>query len=257
MPEKPARAQSSMKTILPPVLALVLVLSVTDISSGQGEYAGRGAVGAMNSVYRVVCVDLGSGATAFGHRSGKVITAGHVVKNCEKSKIVLRNSAGETAGVSGVVVDDDRDLALLTPTSKFVASPLAITTESKFSAAVSRVVEERTTIDHAAMRIAILQEREPLRELFLGQVDRWKEATQEDKTKRLEFREVIALGHLLVKMAEVGAGLPKEHVARHDEVDDTIAVGRREMKSLEGAVVGLAEWKRERRKAKEAAEEEA
>ena len=125
------------------------------------------------------------------------------------------------------------------------------------SAAISRVVEERTTIDHAAMRIAILQEREPLRELFLGQVDRWKEAMQEDKTKRLEFREVIALGHLLVKMAEVGAGLPKEHVARHDEVDDIVAVNRREMRALEGAVVELAKWKRERRKAKEAAKDEA
>ncbi len=41
---------------------------------------------------------------------------------------------------------------------------------------------------------------------------------------------------------------------RHDEADDIVAIGRREMKSLEGAVVGLAEWKRDRRKAKEAAE---
>ena len=55
------------------------------------------------------------------------------MKNCEKSKIVLHNSAGERAGGSGVVVDDDRDLALLTPTSKFVESSLAITTESKFT----------------------------------------------------------------------------------------------------------------------------
>ena len=44
-------------------------------------------------------------------------------------------------------------------------------------------------------------------------------------------------------------------VVRHDEVDDIVAVGRREMKSLEGAVMGLAQWKREGRKAKEAEDE--
>ena len=124
------------------------------------------------------------------------------------------------------------------------------------SAAISRVVEERTTIDHAAMRIAILQEREPLRELFLDQVERWKRAMNEDREERLGMRELVQLGNLLVKMAEVGAGLPKEHIVRQDEAHDTIAIGRREMKSLEGAVIGLAAWKRERRKAKEAAEEE-
>ncbi len=116
------------------------------------------------------------------------------------------------------------------------------------SAAVSRVVEERTTIDHAAMRIAILQEHEPLRELFLDQVERWKRAMNEDDTERLEMREMVQLGNLLVKMAEVGAGLPKEHIVRQDEAYDTVEIGRREMKSLEGAVIGLAEWRKARRK---------
>ncbi len=119
-------------TSAPLVVLLVLTLWATP-SPGQGEYTGRGAVGAMNSVYRLACPDLGSAATAFGHRSGKVITAGHVVKNCEKSKIVLRNSSGETAGVSEVIVDADRDRALLTTTSKFVKASLSITTESKFT----------------------------------------------------------------------------------------------------------------------------
>ncbi len=106
------------------------------------------------------------------------------------------------------------------------------------------------------MRIAILQEREPLRELFLDQVDRWKRAMNEDREERLEMRELVALANLLVKMAEVGAGLPKEHLVRHDEAHDAVAVGRREMKALEGAVVELAKWKRNKRLAKEAAAKE-
>lgn len=114
-------------------------------------------------------------------------------------------------------------------------------------AEIQALVKDRTTIDHATMRVAILEEREPLRELFLKHAERWLKAADEDEDERIELRELNQLGNLLVKMAEVGAGLPKEHVVRHDEAHDTVAVGRREMKSLEGAVVGLAEWRRKKR----------
>ncbi len=94
--------------------------------------------------------------------------------------------------------------------------------------------------------------------LFLALVQRWGDWAENHPDERVSLREMVTLGNLVLKLKEKGAGLPKEHnVVRHDEADDTIAIGRREMKSLEGAVVGLAEWKRERRKAKEAAEDEA
>ncbi len=110
------------------------------------------------------------------------------------------------------------------------------------------LVRDRTTIDHAAMRIAILEEREPLRKLFFMHAERWLKAAEEDQEERVELRELNQLGTLLVKMAEVGAGLPKEHIVRHDEAHDAVAVGRHEMEGLEGTVVELARWKKERRK---------
>ncbi len=119
---------------------------------------------------------------------------------------------------------------------------------------VQAVVKDRTTIDHAAMRIAILEEREPLRKFFMEQVARWLKAMEEDEDERVELREVIQLGNLLIKMGEVGAGLPKEHVVRHDEVHEGVAANRQQMLGLEGAVVELARWKREKRKAKAARE---
>ena len=51
--------------------------------------------------------------------------------------------------------------------------------------------------------------------------------------------------------------MPKEHVVLHDEVPETIAANRREMKGLENAVVQLALWKRESRKKIEADAEKA
>ena len=131
-------------------------------------------------------------------------------------------------------------------------------------AKVQALVHNRTTIDHATMRIAILEEREPLRELFMQQADAWLEWAREqaqmpsaEKT-RLPIKDMVALENLLVKQAEVGAGLPKEHVVRHDDVHDTVVVGRREMEGLEATVVELARWKKDRRaKAKKAAKEKA
>ncbi len=118
-------------------------------------------------------------------------------------------------------------------------------------------VRDRTAIDHVTMRISILEEREVLRDLFMDQVERWKRAMNEDREERLEMRELVALANLLVKMGEVGAGLPKEHHVLHDEAHDVVERGRREMKSLEGAVVELARWGELRRAKREAAKKKA
>ena len=118
---------------------------------------------------------------------------------------------------------------------------------------VQTLVHDRTTIDHATMRIAILEEREPLRKLFMQQADAWLEWAQEQarmpsaERTLLPIKDMVALETLLVKQAEVGAGLPKEHVVRHDEVHDTVVTNRREMKHLEGTVVELCHWQKENR----------
>lgn len=129
-------------------------------------------------------------------------------------------------------------------------------------AEVQALVQDRTTIDHVAMRVAILQERECLRGLFMQQAGAWMEWSAEEAKKpaaerlRMPIKDVVALANLLVRMAEVGAGLPKEHVVQLGEAHDPVSVGRREMAKLEDTVVELARWKRDRRKeagAKEAA----
>ena len=113
---------------------------------------------------------------------------------------------------------------------------------------VADMVADRMVIDHAQMRIAVLQEREPLRVLFMSQVERWLDAMADADTERVELRELTAVGNLLMKMAEIGAGLPKEHVVRHDEVHEEISANRHQMTKLENAVLAMAEWKRERRR---------
>ncbi len=127
-------------------------------------------------------------------------------------------------------------------------------------AEVQALVQDRTTIDHATMRVAILEERECLRGLFMQQAGVWLEWSAEEAKKpaaerlRMPIKDLVALENLMVRMAEVGAGLPKEHVVRHDEAHDPVSVGRREMAELENTVVELARWKRERRKEAEAKE---
>ncbi len=124
-------------------------------------------------------------------------------------------------------------------------------------ARINAQVAEQVEIDQVATRLELVRMGERTERLFLAQVQRWEDWTENHPDERVSLRDMVTLGNLALKLKEKGAGLPKEHVVRHDEADDIVAIGRREMKSLEGAVMGLAQWKRERRKAKEAAEDEA
>ena len=113
------------------------------------------------------------------------------------------------------------------------------------SAEISREVTEVTSIDHTAMRVAVLREREPLARLFLNQGRRWRDHF-EDKANGDELVpmiDLVRLGILLLKMAEVGAGLPKEHVARHDEMHEEVRVNRRQVEQAKADVIEFAEWR--------------
>lgn len=72
-------------------------------------------------VLRVQCdpgAQLGSG---FVHRSGLAITAAHVVARCRASDLRLVSSQGAAISVRTMKVDNDLDLALLTPQQPFAA----------------------------------------------------------------------------------------------------------------------------------------
>ncbi len=123
-------------------------------------------------------------------------------------------------------------------------------------ARINAQVAEQVEIDQVATRLELVRMGERTERLFLAQVQRWGDWAENHPDERVSLREMVTLGNLVLKLKEKGAGLPKEHVVRHDEVHDVVAVGRREMKKLENTVVELARWKQERRKeakAKEAA----
>lgn len=116
-------------------------------------------------------------------------------------------------------------------------------------AAVADRVAEVTEINHAAMRISMLQDHDLLRSFWRDQVKRWAKhlAEADNLTERVPMKDVVALGQLLLRLGETGAGLPKEHVVHHDGASEEVLTNRKQMRSLEGMVVQLAEHKRAKR----------
>jgi hypothetical protein len=72
------------------------------------DLAGRSGNIASVSVFRILCPSINSSGTGFLHKSGVIITAGHVVSNCN------------------AVIDDKYDLALLRTKSKIKGKSLPI-----------------------------------------------------------------------------------------------------------------------------------
>jgi S1-C subfamily serine protease len=79
------------------------------------ELAGKTASIAQTSVFRIVDVGAGSGGTGFLHKSGKIITAAHVVANPRIDQIKIVLSSGAVIDVKSLQVDADLDLAVLEP----------------------------------------------------------------------------------------------------------------------------------------------
>src|SRR5687768_870861 len=104
------------------VLLSAVALLALDVSAG--EHPGRGGWGAKESVFRVRCgittpagpseVDLG---TAFGHKSGNVLSAHHVIEPCLKATGSLKLMASDRGASSAEVLFSDAvlDLVLLKP----------------------------------------------------------------------------------------------------------------------------------------------
>jgi S1-C subfamily serine protease len=92
----------------------------------ETDTAGRSGAVAASSVVRVICPTEGTGGSGFLHRSGKVISAAHVVVGCDHTKLVLVLSSGKAVQVSEVKLDDNLDLTLLTPREKLAGAALPI-----------------------------------------------------------------------------------------------------------------------------------
>jgi S1-C subfamily serine protease len=65
--------------------------------------AGKSAEDAIRSVFRLIDIERSVGGTGFLHKSGRIITAAHVVTNAKKDKIEVRLSDGSLLSVTDVV----------------------------------------------------------------------------------------------------------------------------------------------------------
>lgn len=99
------------------------------------DLSGKTMDVAFPSVFRVVCNGRFEG-TGFLHRSGRVITAFHVVHGCSPKQISIVRAEQvipgvrtlQTIAVTNVVTDANSDLALLTPAQPIKAPSLPLST---------------------------------------------------------------------------------------------------------------------------------
>jgi S1-C subfamily serine protease len=125
---------------LSPILLFVVALFVLDVSAGEDP--GRGGVGAKVSVFRVRCSIItstgprdGELGTAFGHKSGNVLSANHVVDPCVNASgnLQLVDSNGSVSSASVLISDAALDLVLLKLDDGFVKNPLPIASKDSFT----------------------------------------------------------------------------------------------------------------------------
>jgi S1-C subfamily serine protease len=96
----------------------------------NSESAGKGGEVAIVSVFKIICRAENSAGTGFLHKSGNVITAAHVVKNCPEPEIMFRTGSIGTSRV--VASDDDLDIAVIAPAFPIDASALTISSKADF-----------------------------------------------------------------------------------------------------------------------------
>jgi S1-C subfamily serine protease len=124
------------------LLIALALLTLRTVSSADNQIpvaapmtsnlAGHSAEIAVPSVFRIICPTKQRGGTGFLHKSGKVITAAHVVSECETADITILGVSGKKVHITNIVSDDDLDLALLTPSEKLSGISLPIATNDKF-----------------------------------------------------------------------------------------------------------------------------
>ena len=100
------------------------------------SWAGRSGSVAAHSVFRIQIPSEKRSGTAFLHKSGKVITAAHIVEGTSPADVIIIDSQEEKYQVERIIFDTDYDLALLTLTTEIESSSLPISTMSEFSVGV-------------------------------------------------------------------------------------------------------------------------
>ena len=94
---------------------------------------GQSGQMAVSSVFRILCPKENKVGSAFLHKSGKVITAAHIVDGVPPNEVFLRTARNKEIKIREIVMDIDLDLALLTPESKLTGNCLPISSDSQFT----------------------------------------------------------------------------------------------------------------------------
>jgi len=94
------------------------------------DSTGRAGDIATHSVIRLICVDKNTVGTGFLHKSGNIITADHVVRDCKNVMMILPD--GTRGSVTTIATDQDHDLAVAKPSIAISASPLSLAAGTDF-----------------------------------------------------------------------------------------------------------------------------
>lgn len=97
------------------------------------DSVGQSGQMAVSTVLRIQCPQKNRGGSAFIHKSGKVITAAHIIEGCRPEEVFLITSNGKEVKIKHIVANPDLDLALLTPESKLTGNCLPISSDSEFT----------------------------------------------------------------------------------------------------------------------------
>jgi S1-C subfamily serine protease len=99
----------------------------------RADSAGAGSANIASSVFRILCKDNGIYGTGFLHKSGNIITAGHVIQGCQHVAIALPDNK-TLVDATPLKVDAVRDVALLKPETAITGHALRISASSTLTA---------------------------------------------------------------------------------------------------------------------------
>jgi S1-C subfamily serine protease len=93
------------------------------------DSAGRSGAVAAQSVVRIICPSKNRAGTGFLHKSGRIVTAAHVVEGCTSTDFFLLTSSGVKVASTNVLADTVLDLAIISPSLELHVPSLPLGTD--------------------------------------------------------------------------------------------------------------------------------
>ncbi len=97
------------------------------------EYVGKSGPLAIPAVVRILNKNSSTQGTGFLHKSGRIVTAAHVVDGATEADLLVGDCHGRQRTVKSVAIDRDLDLALLSVEPPFSVPPFPLSTGASVS----------------------------------------------------------------------------------------------------------------------------